>query len=54
MVDANIVCDSYSALTSIVNPQSGTIRCHSCGEYIHDAGAKAPDDCLVICSADID
>ena len=43
-----------SAVTSIVNPQSGTIRCHSCGEYIHDASAKAPDDCQVICFANID
>jgi hypothetical protein len=43
-----------SSVTSIVNPKSGTIRCHSCGEYIHDAGAKSPDDCQVICSTNID
>lgn len=34
-----------SSVTSIVNPKSGTIRCQGCGEYIHDAGAKSPDDC---------
>ena len=34
-----------SAVTSIKNPKSGIIRCQTVGEYIHDADAKAPDDC---------
>lgn len=34
-----------SAVTSIINPKSGRIQCQSIGEYIHDADAKAPDDC---------
>ena len=37
-----------SSVTSIKNPKSGTIRCYGCGEYMHDADAKAPDDCQVI------
>lgn len=41
-----------SSVTSIVNPKSGTIRCHSCGEYMHDTDAKAPDNCeLIVISA---
>ena len=34
-----------SSVTSIKNPKSGIIRCQTVGEYIHDADAKAPDDC---------
>ena len=34
-----------SPVTSIKNPKSGIIRCQTVGEYIHDADAKAPDDC---------
>lgn len=37
-----------SSVTSIMNPKSGTIRCYGCGELIHDAGAKTPDDCQII------
>ena len=40
-VDATIL----SSVTSIKNPKSGIIRCQAVGEYIHDADAKAPDDC---------
>lgn len=40
-VDATIL----SSVTSIKNPKSGIIRCQTVGEYIHDADAKAPDDC---------
>ena len=37
-----------SAVTSIVNPKSGTIQCQSVGELVHDANAKAPGDCQLI------
>ena len=37
-----------SAITSIKNPRSGYICCQSCGEYIHDTDAKAPDDCQIV------
>lgn len=44
---SSIQATILSAVTSIVNPKSGTIRCHGIGELIHDANAKAPDDCVV-------
>jgi formylmethanofuran dehydrogenase subunit E len=43
-----------SAITSIKNPTAGTIRCHSCGEYIHDIDAKAPDDCQIVVGQEAD
>ena len=37
-----------SSITSIKNPKSGTIHCHGYDEFIHDAEAKAPNDCQII------
>ena len=34
-------------VVSIKNPRTGRIQVESCGEVIHDANAKAPDDCVI-------
>ncbi len=37
-----------SPVTSIKNPTTGNITCHSCGEIIRDNFARQPDDCRII------
>lgn len=44
---STVRADIRGHVTSIKNPRSGSITCHSCGEVITDRNIKQPADCCI-------